>query len=203
MSDPALTASKKSQLLGAIAGKNRGLLATELDKVSVLSAVSQLEDLNPTPQPLQRPDLLGGDWRLLYTTSKGLLGFDRLPLLQPGQIYQCIRTDTPSVFNLAEIVGVPFCEGLVAVTASYEPVSDRRVAVTFERAIIGLQRLLGYRNPQEFIQQITSGRKFFPIDWSIENRDQQGWLDITYLDEDLRIGRGNEGSLFVLAKDKR
>lgn len=203
MSDSALTASKKSQLLGAIAGKNRGLLATEVDKVSVLSVVSQLEDLNPTPQPVQRPDLLGGNWRLLYTTSKGLLGFDRLPLLQPGQIYQCIHTDTTSVFNIAEVVGIPLLEGLVAVAASYEPVSDRRVTVKFERSIIGLQRLLGYRNPQEFVQQLTSGRKFYPIDWSIESRDQQGWLDITYLDDDLRIGRGNEGSLFVLAKDKR
>ncbi|HAJ61284.1 MAG TPA: fibrillin, partial [Cyanobacteria bacterium UBA8543] len=26
------------------------------------------------------------------------------------------------------------------------------------------------------------------------------WLDITYLDKDLRIGRGNEGSVFVLTK---
>ncbi|NEP29276.1 PAP/fibrillin family protein, partial [Moorena sp. SIO3I6] len=36
----------------------------------------------------------------------------------------------------------------------------------------------------------------FPI-----NRDiQQGWLEITYLDDDLRIGRGNQGSVFVLTK---
>ncbi|MGL4881863.1 MAG: PAP/fibrillin family protein, partial [Waterburya sp.] len=30
---------------------------------------------------------------------------------------------------------------------------------------------------------------------------QKGWLDITYLDEDMRIGRGNEGNVFVLTKE--
>jgi hypothetical protein len=44
------------------------------------------------------------------------------------------------------------------------------------------------------------GKKFLALDFGIENRDQRGWLDITYLDHDLRIGRGNEGSVFVLTK---
>jgi hypothetical protein len=38
------------------------------------------------------------------------------------------------------------------------------------------------------------------IDINLNSREQQGWLDITYLDNDLRIGRGNEGSVFVLTK---
>lgn len=195
--------SKKETLLSAIAGKNRGLLASEIEKVSLLSAIAQLEDLNPTPNPIERPDLLEGDWRLLYTTSRGLLGFDRFPFLQPGQIYQCIRTEGARVYNLAEIVGIPFLEGLVAVKATYQPVSERRVNVKFERSIIGLQRLVNYRSPSALIEQIEAGKKFPPFDFSIENRDQQGWLDITYLDEDLRIGRGNEGSIFVLTKEKK
>jgi hypothetical protein len=29
-----------------------------------------------------------------------------------------------------------------------------------------------------------------------------GWLETTFLDEELRIGRGNKGSLFVLTRDK-
>ncbi|MGK7938241.1 MAG: PAP/fibrillin family protein, partial [Xenococcaceae cyanobacterium] len=35
--------TKKSELLEAIAGKNRGLLASEIDNVKVLSAIQQLE----------------------------------------------------------------------------------------------------------------------------------------------------------------
>ena len=188
----------KSALLEAIAGKNRGLLATERDKQAILMAIAIMEDRNPTPRPVEA-GLLDGNWRLLYTTSRGLLNIDQLPLLKLGQIYQCIRVQTKSVYNIAEIYGLPYLEGLVSVTARFEPISERRVQVKFERSIIGLQRLISYQSPMDLIQQIETGKKFAAIDFRLE-RDQQGWLDITYLDDNLRIGRGNEGSVFVLSK---
>ncbi|OKH20091.1 fibrillin [Hydrococcus rivularis NIES-593] len=194
--------NEKAKLLEAIAGKNRGLLATERDKVKVLSAIEQLEDRNPTPKPVEAKNLLEGDWRLLYTTSRGILGLNRIPVLQLGQVYQCIRTEQAKLYNIAEIIGVPFFEGIVSVAARFEPVSDRRVNVKFERSILGLQRLIGYISPDRLIQEIELGKKFLPLDFSIESREQQGWLEITYLDEDLRVGRGNEGNVFVLAKEK-
>lgn len=190
----------KSALLEAIAGKNRGILATELDKQSILMAIARLEERNPTLCPVEAGDLLDGDWRLLYTTSKGLLNIDQFPLLKLGQIYQCIRVKDQSVYNIAEVYGLPYLEGLVSVSAKFEPISDKRVQVKFERSILGIQRLIGYQSPGNFIEQIESGKKFIAIDFGIDSRDQQGWLDITYLDEDLRIGRGNEGSVFVLSK---
>jgi PAP_fibrillin len=193
--------SKKAELLEAIAGKNRGLLATEIDNARVLSAIQQLEDTNPTQKPLEAKDLLNGDWRLLYTTSKGILGLDRFPLFKLGQIYQCIRVSEAKVYNIAEIIGLPMLEGLVSVAASFDPVSDRRVNVVFERSIIGLQRFLSYKTPAKLIQQIESGKKFLPIDFKIDRGEQQGWLETTYLDRDMRIGRGNEGNVFVLTKE--
>lgn len=193
--------SKKAELLEAIAGKNRGLLATEIDNARVLSAIQQLEDTNPTQKPLEAKDLLNGDWRLLYTTSKGILGLDRFPLFKLGQIYQCIRVSEAKVYNIAEIIGLPMLEGLVSVAASFDPVSDRRVNVIFERSIIGLQRFLSYQTPAKLIQQIESGKKFLPIDFKIDRGEQQGWLETTYLDRDMRIGRGNEGNVFVLTKE--
>jgi hypothetical protein len=192
----------KARLLEAVAGKNRGLLATETDRVKVLSAIEQVEDHNPTANPLAAKELLEGNWRLLYTTSRGILGLDRLPLLQLGQIYQCLRTADARLYNIAEIIGVPFLEGIVSVAARFEAVSERRVNVQFDRYIVGLQRFLDYRSPSQFIEALESGKKFLPLDFSSENRERQGWLEITYLDEDLRIGRGNEGSVFVLAKEK-
>jgi hypothetical protein len=194
--------NEKARLLEAVAGKNRGLLATETDRVRVLSAVEQLEDHNPTPRPVEAKELLDGNWRLLYTTSRGILGLDRIPIVQLGQIYQCIRVAEAKLFNIAEVVGVPWVEGLISVAAQFEPVSERRVNVKFQRYILGLQRFLGYQCPNQFIQDIEAGKKFFPLDFSLENRESQGWLEITYLDEDLRIGRGNQGSVFVLAKER-
>ncbi|MGD1918644.1 MAG: PAP/fibrillin family protein [Pleurocapsa sp.] len=193
--------SKKAELLEAIAGKNRGLLANEIDNVRVLSAIQELEDTNPTPKPLEAKNLLQGDWRLLYTTSKGILGLDRFPLFKLGQIYQCIRVSEAKVYNIAEIVGLPMLEGLVSVAATFEPVSENRVNVIFERSIIGLQRFFSYNTPKKFIQQIESGKKFLPLDFKITREEQKGWLEITYLDEDMRIGRGNEGNVFVLTKE--
>lgn len=191
----------KAALLEAIAGTNRGILASESEKQAILAAIAQLEDRNPTPRPLEAIHLLDGNWRLIYTTSRGILGIDQFPLLKLGQVYQCIHAPEAKLYNIAEVSGVPFLEGIVAVVARFHRMTDRRVDVKFERSFIGLQRLIDYQSPSYFIQQLESEKKFAAIDFQIKDRDQQGWLDVTYLDEDLRIGRGNEGSVFVLTKN--
>jgi len=190
----------KSALLEAIAGKNRGLLATDSERQAILAAVAQLEERNPTPRPLEAIDKLNGNWRLLFTTSQGLLKIDQFPFVKLGQIYQYIQASSSSIYNVAETSGLPYLEGMVSVTAKFVPLSDRRVKVNFERSIIGLQRLVDYRSVDHFIKQVEAGEKFKAIDFIITNREQKGWLDVTYLDDDLRIGRGNEGSVFVLTK---
>lgn len=191
----------KTALLETLAGKNRGLLASASDRQAILAAIAQLEDRNPTPQPTAAAALLEGDWRLLYTTSQELLGIDRVPLARLGQIYQCIRVPDAHIYNIAEVTGPPFLDGIVSVKATFTPVSERRVNVRFERFIVGLQRLINYRSPAEFIREIEAGKRFAAIDAQIDpKKEQRGWLEITYLDEDLRIGRGNEGNVFVLSK---
>jgi hypothetical protein len=194
--------NRKSVLLSAIASKNRGLLATATDQQAILAAIVQVEEDNPTPHPTAASDLLSGDWQLLYTTSRGILGIDGLPFLKLGQVYQCLRPQSAQLYNIAEVYGLPYLEGIVSVVASFQPVSERRVTVKFERSVVGWQRLIGYQTPAQFIQQLESGRRLLAIDLKIPSREQLGWLDITYLDDDLRIGRGNEGNVFVLAKVK-
>lgn len=190
----------KSELLAAIAGKNRGILASETDKQAILSAIARLEERNPCPAPLNATERLGGNWQLLYTTSSELLGIDRIPFVKLGQIYQFIRPQTAQIFNIAEVGGVPGLEGIVSVAARFEPTSTRRVQVRFERGVVGLQRLIGYQSPVAWIEAIDAGKRFPPLDFSINSDNQQGWLEVTYLDDDLRIGRGNAGSVFVLRK---
>lgn len=190
----------KPRLIETLAGKNRGLLASESDKKAILAAIAQLEDYNPNPRPFEAKELLNGNWRLLYTTSQELLRIDSFPFLKLGQIYQCIRIQDTAIYNIAEVYGLPLLEGIVSVTAQFEPVSEKRVKVKFNRSILGLQRLIDYRSPNNLITDIELGKKFTAVDVNIQNREQKGWLDITYLDEDLRIGRGNQGNVFVLTK---
>jgi hypothetical protein len=190
----------KTQLLELVAGKNRGLLATDNDRIAILSAIERLEDENPNPRPLAQTELLSGDWRLLYTSSRAILGLGRLPVINLGQVYQSIRFQGNRLYNLAEINGLPWLEGLVFVAATFSAVSERRLEVKFERSIIGLQKVLGYQSPSQFIRDLEGGKKYFPLDFSLGRRESLGWLEITYLDEDLRLGRGSEGNVFILAK---
>ncbi len=193
--------SAKTQLLKAIAGRNRGLLAQPSDRQIILDAIDHLEDENPTPQPIES-NLLAGDWRLIYTTSSNLLFIDLPPLVRLGQIYQSVRPATGKLYNIAEVIsGIPGLSGLICVSAKFTAVSDKRIDVKFQRWIIGLQKLLDYQSPEELVEKIESGNGLTALDLPIDEQNQDNWLDITYLDEDLRIGRGHRGNLFVLTKD--
>lgn len=195
----------KAELLQALAGKNRGVLATKAEKQAIQAAIVSLEERNPTNAPTEALSLLEGNWQLLYTTSSELLNIDRLPLAKLGPIYQCIRTGSGKIYNIAEIYGLPLLESIVTVVARFEALSPCRLGIKFERNITGPMRLLSYRRlpdsePDQFITTVETGKKFIPIDITLNPERQQGWVDITYLDENLRIGRGNNGSIFVLSK---
>jgi PAP_fibrillin len=192
----------KTKLLDAIAGKNRGLLASPTDRQAILTAIAELEADNPHSRPLvDGLDLLAGNWRLLYTSSQSLLGIDRVPLIQLGEIYQCLRMESQTLYNIAEVSNfIPGLNGLVSVVASFEAVNERRVNVRFNRSIIGLKKLLKYQYPDDLITAIENGQRLTAIDLPINNSSQNAWVDITYLDETIRVGRGNEGNVFVLTK---
>jgi hypothetical protein len=234
----------KNDLRNAIASKNRGISASSTDRQAIASIVARIEDRNPTAAPLAAPELLAGDWRLLYTTSQELLGIDKVPFASLGNIYQCVRPEQGRIYNIAEIKTLPYCDALVSVVADFTPApvstelqsdqtvaqtvsqtatqtmsqtmsqtaalsdgeafqGNRRVNVKFSRGVVGLQGLLGYQSPAQYVAKLEATEKMTllqGVDFSINSDRQQGWLEITYLDEDLRIGRGNQGSLFVLTK---
>ncbi len=192
--------TRKANLLQAIAPVNRGLNMTEDQRKAIFSAVAYLEELNPTPAPTQSPELLDGNWLLLFTTSQELLGIDRFPFYKLGNIYQCLRVTEGKIFNIAEIKGLPLLGGLVSVCANFSVVNEKRVKVNFERLVAGSQTLVGYQDVNSFIDTLRSPKKLLAIDFQIKREDQKGWLETTYLDQDLRIGRGNEGNLFVLRR---
>jgi hypothetical protein len=189
----------KADLLHLLADKNRGLQASTAAKQEIEQAIAAIEATNPTAQPLQHPELIG-DWRLIYTSSASLLNLGRIPLSTLGNIYQCIRSG--NIYNIAEIRSLPYLSSVVSVIASYQPLSDCRVKVDFRRSVAGLQSMVNYNSPGAWIEKLNSGQRLPAVDFPIDNPKANSWLDITYLDTDLRISRGNQGSVFVLTKDK-
>lgn len=191
----------KLRLLEAIADKNRGLLANAADQQAILEQIALVEATNPTPQPTRHPTALAGDWRLLFTTSQELLGIDRLPLFNLASVWQCIRPEQQQVVNIAELRGLPGLESLVSVVARFEVVSDLRLEVAFERLVLGLRRPLGYQDPAQWVERLANPQRCLGIDVRLAPRNRQGWIDVTYLDSDLRINRGNQNSVFVLTRE--
>jgi PAP_fibrillin len=76
--------------------------------------------------------------------------------------------------------------------------------VVFDRSIVGLQSLLNYQNASSWLDRVreavVTGKKFTALDLAINAGDRGAWLEIIYLDADLRIGRGNEGNIFILER---
>jgi hypothetical protein len=195
----------KSQLRSTIATLDRGLSTTAAEVERVENLVAQLEANSPYPRPLTNAgDLLAGNWRLLYTSSTSLLGIDRLPLLGLGEIYQYIDLAAGRIYNVAEVRGAFGLNSVVTVCARISPTSDRRVGVVFDRSIVGLQSLLNYQNASSWLDRVreavVTGKKFTALDLAINAGDRGAWLEIIYLDTDLRIGRGNEGNIFILER---
>ncbi|MEN9225058.1 MAG: PAP/fibrillin family protein [Thermostichus sp. HHBFW_bins_43] len=199
-------AQEKEALLRALEITNRGRQVSPERRPALLAQIAALEARNPTPNPVSAPELLEGNWLTLFTTSGDLLRLaNSLPFVTTGEIYQCIRAKTGQVFNVAEIQGSGWLRawvprGIFAVSARFKPASECRVEVRFERFVLGSQAVMNYEI-NSFLYLLEHAPERIPaLKIDIRRREQTGWLDITYLDEDLRIGRGSEGSLFVLQK---
>ncbi len=174
-----------------------------LDKTLVAEIeqlVIDLESLNPHPQPLLNATaLLKGAWQLQYSTAREIRSLDSLPLgLQIGKVYQVINIANKLFFNLAQVQHpLKIISGYVKVTASFEPaldtsgLADKRINVDFDKRYLAIEKIVGIDTP-----------KLNPFKVVAANNPQGriATLDITYLDETLRIGRGGDESLFILNK---
>lgn len=132
----------------------------------------QLENLNPTSNPLTKPTV-NGDWSLDYTTSDSILGKGGFPRV--GPIIQNIDTTTLSAKNSEVVKYFYLFDVPRSVTAELSPVSSKLTDVKFKRFTLGP---VGFDAPESF----------------------RGSLDITYLDEEVRLTRGDKGNIFVLTR---
>jgi hypothetical protein len=217
----------KKQLVDSFYGTNRGLKATSETRAEIVELITQLEAKNPTPAPTEALTLLNGKWILSYTSFAGLfplLSRGSLPLVKVEEISQTIDSDNFTVQNCVVFSG-PYSTTAITTNAKFEVRSPKRVQLKFEEGIIGTPQLtdsIVLPDNVEFLGQkidlapfkglITSVQDTAssvaktissqpPIKFSISNQNAQSWLLTTYLDEELRISRGDGGSVFVLIKE--
>ncbi|MEO0353914.1 MAG: PAP/fibrillin family protein [Cyanobacteria bacterium P01_A01_bin.3] len=194
-------AAAKTALLEAIAAAPKPGGLPDASK-EIEQCITQLEVHNPIAVPTGEAELLSGNWRTLYTTNQELMNLGRaIPGFKTDGIYQCIWAEKQLLCNVGKIDGLPYLGGFVAVRATFDVLSDVRVKVNFTQAMIGSQAIANF-TLDSFLSLMEYRPKQIPavkIKFS-EQREQKGWLDITYLDRDLRVGRGNQGNVFVLER---
>ncbi|MEH2195467.1 MAG: PAP/fibrillin family protein [Nostoc sp.] len=176
----------------------------KLDKITaaeIEQLTMELERINPNPNfLLDAIDLLEGAWQLQYSTAREICSLDSLPLgFKLGKVYQLIDVSNKSFLNLAYVKhNLGILSGYVKVTATFEPaiadlwpLANKRINIYFDKHYRAIEKIIGIETPQ------LNPFKVVSVNNSLGRVDT---LDITYLDEKLRIGRAGNGSLFILRK---
>jgi len=172
--------------------------------------VGNLELLTPLP-PLADSKLavqaLNGDWQLRYSDASEITRISKLPLgFRLGPVYQPIDVTNGRFENQALIKHkFRLCSGHTRVVADFflSPVGEtnrvgvinkgERASVCFLKILFTLRRFLIF--PTFGLVRKTAIPK-----GPAEQANVFPSIDVTYLDDTMRIARGGDGSLFVLTR---
>lgn len=211
----------KRKLEDSLKETGRGLNTSGEKRTEILELITQIEAANPTPAPTKAHELLDGKWILLYTSHSEL--FPRLgpvalqEVVKVGEISQTIDSNALTLQNSVTY------EGLVTTTVSTKSnlivLSPDLIQINLVESIIGAP---------EFPESILSDKAeifghqidLSPLKGAITSVTNtissqspikipiyehmpmsKSWLLTTYLDENLRISKAEEGCVFVFIKE--
>ena len=170
---------QRELLLELLSQEPRG--SASRHSASIQQLIRELErdqpaDLSASDQVRQ----LEGVWELRWSSS-------RLPYLAVGpwlENLQCLAPSKGRGMNLLRLNGPLSNLAAVAVEASIQIESQQRVEVRFQRG--------GWLGPRLGGNRLRLMRDV--------NQPYPAWLDITVLDDKLRVCRGNAGTVFALIR---
>ena len=122
---------------------------------------------------------LKGIWELRWSSSNA-------PFLSYSPLVDNLQILNPSKSNAMNLLKPRGINGIIGtgIVAKLYPLNEIRVGVQFTHAgLIGPN--IGFTKLKALAQI---------------KKEQKGWLDITYLSDNLRICRGDKGTLFVLVR---
>ena len=122
---------------------------------------------------------LKGIWELRWSSSKApFLNYS--PLVDNLQILDPLNLDG---LNLLKPRGINAVIG-TGIVAKLKSLNETKIGVSFTHA--------GIIGPNIGIRKIKALTKI--------KKEQKGWLDITFISKELRVCRGDKGTLFILRK---
>ncbi len=123
--------------------------------------------------------MLRGIWELRWSSSKApFLNYS--PLVDNLQILDPVNLNG---LNLLKPRGINAIIG-TGIVAKLRSLNEKKIGVSFTHA--------GIIGPNIGIRKINALTKI--------KKEQNGWLEITFLSKDLRICRGDKGTLFILRR---
>ena len=126
-------------------------------------------------------DKLKGIWELRWSSSKApFLNYS--PLIDNLQILDPLNLNG---LNLLKPRGINSIIG-TGIVAKLSSLNEKKIGVSFTHA--------GIIGPYIGIRKINALTRI--------KKEQKGWLEITFLSKNLRICRGDKGTLFILRKIK-
>ncbi|KAL3642594.1 Fibrillin protein 5 [Castilleja foliolosa] len=191
------TVNRKQHLFAALEGiMNRGIFGVPSAKKSEIEKLVQLlESQNPNPEPTLCLEKLDGTWKLIYSTIT-ILGSKRTKLglrdfITLDDIFQFINVAEGKAVNVIKFSakgGLNLLSGELTIEASFKVASKSRVDISYDKSVITPHQLMNvFRKNYDLLIGIFS---------------PDGWLEITYVDDSLRIGRDDKGNIFVLERQE-
>jgi hypothetical protein len=159
--------------------RDRGHPGAVAEAPRVRELLQQLERLQPA-NLVSESNRLTGVWELRWSSG-------RQPYLLVAPWLENLQLLDPAggrAMNLLRLAGPLGPLGGIAVQARIAVEGIQRVSVRFERG-----GWLGPRLGESRLELLREVRQSYPA-----------WLDITVLDEELRVCRGNAGTLFALVR---
>ena len=156
------------------------LIKTQASEKNISNQIALLESDQQKDFKLSS-DLLAGVWELQWSNSKQpwlkqTAWLDNLQVLDPINGRAC---------NLLRFKGYLGSVAGISVQANIKAIGERRIKVLFLRGGWVGPKLPGGKR----LKLLRDIKQNFPA-----------WLDITFIDNDLRICRGNAGTTFILIK---
>ena len=154
------------------------ILAEKPNSKDILSMALKLEN-NSNFNLKSDIEKLKGIWELRWSSSKA-------PFLKYSPLIDNLQILNPSKSNAMNLLKPRGINGIIGtgIVARLNPINNIRVGVKFTHA--------GFIGPDVGFTKLNALAKI--------KKEQTGWLDITYLSNNLRICRGDKGTLFLLIR---